>query len=102
MHIAYCIGYASRTSSWRGQCSTQWTQTTSWRGQWPAEEGGTEQEAEVEEGDTELEEGELQLAEEGELAVFSYPALSTPGKISSQGRILQAIAPGVDKGWIRD
>ena len=34
----------------------QWTQRTSWRGQWPAEEGGTELEAEAE------------LAEEGELA----------------------------------
>ena len=49
----------------------QWTQSTSWRGQWPAEEGGTELEAEaeegeLEEGDTELDEGEL--AEEGELA----------------------------------
>ena len=54
-----------RTSSWRGQCSTQWTQRTSWRGQWPAEEGGTELEAEVEEGEL-AEEGKL--AEEGELA----------------------------------
>ena len=50
---------------------------TSWRGKWPAEEGGTELEAEaeegeLEEGDTELEEGELAgaaalEAEEGEL-----------------------------------
>ena len=60
MHIAQGMPHARRAG---GASAARNGHRTNWRGQWPAEEGGTELEAEAEEDEL-----EGKLAEEGELA----------------------------------